>query len=844
MIRITLAQMRRSLGRLAAAGLAIAIGAAFVTATLLAGNVITRTTYDAVSSEYADADLVVTATEDFDAAALATMAAMPGVGAVQGLTYTGAQLSGPSGGLWIPTTARAGDPRLEPAAVLAGRLPDRPGEIALPSSVAEQLGVDVDGTVVSSRPSTDGSDAEVTADLRVTGLLDTPSAFLSTSGSAVLDAAQAEEWLTADYGGQPSWYQAMIALDPGADQGASVMALEKALGTTADVQTHDEHAAEQVAQLTGSTTLLVAVVLAFAAVSLLVATLVIANTFQVLVAQRTRTLALLRCVGADRRQLRRGVLLEATILGVVSSAAGVLLGIGLVQAALTILGRATDVPLPSTVSVSLAAVLVPLAVGTAVTLLASLSPARAATRVSPLGALRPEVIAEGGRSSRGRAWIAGLLVVGGTGLLVLGIVMAGRDSMELGLAVGMLGGAVSFFGVLLGSVFWVPSLLGRTGRFLGRGIAGRLAAANSVRNPRRVATTSGALFIGVTLVAMMATGAASATRAFTAGLSEYYPVDIGVSAVGGGAVPEPLLGSFSESVAHVDGVSDVTTLIGSYDITIEGSGDVTTRRALGADPDAAAAVMLDPAGLTGLDDGTILIPRWETTDSGSGDLAPGTVVNVSGPGGEVPLTVVPTDLSDTLVTIRTLRALDPSARDTELWVHVDDAGDAAGAVADIQKLADDSGQVLQVVGAAVERAFFQRVVDTLLAVVVGLLGVAVVIAVVGVANTLSLSVLERRRESATLRAIGLTRAQLRGTLAIEGLLVAGVGTVVGAVLGVLYGWAGAHILLAEVSDVGLAVPWRDLGLVMVVALAAGALASVLPARSAARTPPVEALAAE
>ena len=143
-----------------------------------------------------------------------------------------------------------------------------------------------------------------------------------------------------------------------------------------------------------------------------------------------------------------------------------------------------------------------------------------------------------------------------------------------------------------------------------------------------------------------------------------------------------------------------------------------------------------------------------------------------------------------------------------------------------------------------QRAFFQRVIDTLLAIVVGLLGVAVVIAMVGVTNTLSLSVIERRRESATLRAIGLTRGQLRATLAVEGLLVAGVGTVVGAVLGVAYGWAGAQTLLSELSGATLVVPWGDLGLVLVVALGAGLLASVLPARAAVRTPPVEALATE
>ncbi len=138
-----------------------------------------------------------------------------------------------------------------------------------------------------------------------------------------------------------------------------------------------------------------------------------------------------------------------------------------------------------------------------------------------------------------------------------------------------------------------------------------------------------------------------------------------------------------------------------------------------------------------------------------------------------------------------MRTLDPSAGQTEIWAKLTGLDAADKAAAAVQKLVDTPGQAIQVVGAAVQRAFFQRVIDTLLAVVVGLLGVAVVIALVGVANTLSLSVIERRRESATLRAIGLTRGQLRGTLAVEGLLVAGVGTAVGAVLGVVYGWIGA-----------------------------------------------------
>ncbi|WP_246855190.1 ABC transporter permease [Cellulomonas sp. Y8] len=160
----------------------------------------------------------------------------------------------------------------------------------------------------------------------------------------------------------------------------------------------------------------------------------------------------------------------------------------------------------------------------------------------------------------------------------------------------------------------------------------------------------------------------------------------------------------------------------------------------------------------------------------------------------------------------------------------------------VQDLTADSA--LDITGAALERALYQRAIDTLLAVVVGLLAVAVVIALIGVTNTLSLSVIERRRESATLRALGLTRRQLRASMAVEGALIAGVGAVVGVALGLAYGWLGSAAVLAGIADLQLRVPWADLGLVLGVALVAGVLASALPGRTAARTPPVAALAVD
>ena len=186
---------------------------------------------------------------------------------------------------------------------------------------------------------------------------------------------------------------------------------------------------------------------------------------------------------------------------------------------------------------------------------------------------------------------------------------------------------------------------------------------------------------------------------------------------------------------------------------------------------------------------------------------------------------------------------------TALWVSLEPDADPRDVTSNLRDTFTELSSTVgdppaEILGAAVERAGYEEVIDTLLAIVVGLLGVAVVIALVGVANTLSLSVLERRRESATLRAIGLRKAQLRQMLAIEGVIIAVVGAALGAVLGIVYGWTGSALILGSSGGLRLAVPWRDLAIILAVAVAAGLLASVLPSRTATRTPPVAALAVD
>ena len=879
MLRLTLAQMRLSLGRLSAAGLAIVIGTAFVTATLIAGAIITRTSYDALTASYANADLVVTAADSeaggLTGAELSRLRSVPAVAAIDGSLSVWVEIVAGPKRAFPQVIAAASDARLEAQELLTGYLPTRPGEIAVPGPLATRLGVGVNDIVTANRqvfrpaPTDSSPEAGTWVDaperLTVVGLLDDPAgAFAQSGGAVVAAAADAQRWAsdsiakTPGVDALPTYQSATVALRGGEDIAAATFALQGAAPEGTVIRTKDEQAAAITSELTGEADVFTMIVLGFAAIALLVAALVITNTFQVLIAQRTRTLALLRCVGADKKQLHRSVLLEASMLGAAASTLGLLLGVGLAQATLTVLGRMNlDVPLPGTVSITAAVVLAPLVTGTLVTILAAIAPARAATRITPLAALRPaEAPALTGRSSRPRLVLSTLLTVGGVTLLLLAVV-AGRsvDAMAA-LGIGVLGGALSFVGVLLSSVFWVPAVVSAAGRPLARtGIPARLAAANTLRNPRRTSATSTALLIGVTLVSMMSTGAASARVTLNAELDTQYPVDVMINDVASvsttdgvdtALVNPALVGA----VADVPGVARAVALRG-LNVQVGDGPQAGQLNASVIAVDDAAAVLRVPAMMAGLGDKTLVV-AIDTARSmaiANGDVLTLTATKVGADGLETPqgkpikLTAVVTNLpGGALLTPAVLARMTVATPTNQVWVRLADVSQAGTVVPKIEDALSETA--VQIGGAGVERAQFQQVIDTLLKVVLGLLAVAVLIALIGVANTLSLSVIERRRESATLRALGLTRRQLRATLAIEGMLIAGVGALLGAALGTLYGWAGTVTVLQVVGPVLLDVPWRDLAIVILVALVAGLLASVIPGRRAARTSPVAALAVD
>ncbi|MFD2793274.1 FtsX-like permease family protein [Promicromonospora vindobonensis] len=862
--RLTLAQMRRSAGRLASAGVAIAIGTAFVAATLLTGSLITDITNNQVTATFADAELVVFGDESLTPADLEATRGVDGVAAADPQVPQFTELNNAGKSVWQQLIGVASDERLAALELTDGAWPAANDEIALPPDVAERLGVGLGDVVASSRwvlddePTTyeDGSEGydgeQAVEKLTVTGFVDDPFRAYPGGGAGVLTQSAIAERLAdgTEPGRQPTTSAIMVALEDSADAAAVEAALTEAVPAASDVTATEEYATKVVAQMSGGTDVVYLVfVLAFAAVALVVAGLVIANTFQVLVAQRSRTLALLRCVGATTGQLYRSVLLEAAILGALASLAGIVGGTALVQAGLMIAPAFDlEVTLPETVDLSAPVFIAPLAVGIVVTLASALAPALSAARVAPLAALRPADAPTFGKGAgRVRAVFAALTTLGGFAAVAVGVwlaVQGGGADPTLPMAAVVGGGCLSLIGVIIGSVFWLPKVTSGIGRLAGMtGPSARLATANTLRNPRRTAATATALLIGVTLVGMMTTGAATARATMDNELDSMYPVDIQVSTTtsdddGQQAAMPPAV---ADAVADVEELRAVAQVTAASVETPDGTWP--TIDVVAAAPDELRAVVNDPDALGDLRPGTLVVPESLAQNQEVDGLDE---IVLDGPGGTTTLDVVTGDLTygTAFIVSHDLAGIHPDLRPNQLWAGVSAGQDVGAVITAVQDAVSTTDEVVNVGGAVAERESIQQVIDMILALVVGLLAVAVVIALIGVANTLSLSVIERTRESAMLRAIGLSKAQLRTMLAIEGMLIAGVGAVLGIVLGLLYGWAGAISVLTSIGDVSLVVPWAEIAVVLGIALVAGLVASVAPARAAVRTHPVAALAAE
>jgi putative ABC transport system permease protein len=573
----------------------------------------------------------------------------------------------------------------------------------------------------------------------------------------------------------------------------------------------------------------------FAVIALLVGALSISNTFSILVAQRTHESALLRAVGARRGQVVAMVALEALAVGVIASIAGVAGGVGLaVLLREAFAGLGFDLPARGLV-LEAQTVAVAIPVGIVVTLLAATLPALRASRVAPLEALR-EAAHDATGGSRRRAVAGGLLFASGVAALLSGAIGGTAAAAGSGALLALIGV------IVLGPVLAVPAT-----RVLGaplRSVTGRLARGNAARNPRRTAAAATALTIGVAVVALILVFASSMRASIDDSVSRTFAGDLAVDAGGfGGSGFSP---SMAQDIAAVSGVRSAVGLASDQALVNGSSKQLTI-----ADPAALASVVAvrasEGVALSALGERQIALSESEAEDRG---LAPGDLVEVRF-----------VDGASERFTVGALHDEAAAVGDYVLpraaWLpHADQPLDQRVLIA----LA--GGVDVGSARAAVERATRPygapdvedrdgyidaqtQQISALLGVVFVLLALAIVIALLGIANTLSLSIHERRRELGLLRIVGQTGRQLRRMVRLEALLVAAFGTVTGVVLGVGFGWALVQAVGAEQDTLAtFSAPLGTLAIVLAVGTAAGILAAVRPARSAARTDPLGAVAAQ
>ena len=784
MFQVALAQIKLHSRRFIAVGLAVLLAVAFLVATLLVNSSTQATLKASLGQSFAKADAVISAGPGrnpklLDQTAVDAVGKVPGVTASFAQLETALQAKSPNSTFYSELLNTAPEAALESAVLVSGALPSAPGQVAVDEKTAERSSLAV-GSVLTLTSST-GQSTSAT----VSGIVK-PSSDPMRSGSAQLLATTQT---IAPLAAQPLAYQTIqLKLDgklSDAERSGLVQALAAAGFDKATVNTPDQQTTAQIQSMTGGDDVLTLVLLAFAAIAIIVAVLVVSNTF-----------------------------------GVVSSAAGVAVAFGGMYALISWL-KTTPGNQFATFQGNLSAPIAGMLVGILLTAAAALVPARAATAVAPLAAMRPvDDAALSNRSGRTRLAIGGVLIALGGLLLAFGAISSN-------LMIALPGGAMTFIGLLLCASLFVPRLVSAFGKLASpAGVPGKLASLNAVRNPGRTTATASALLIGVTLVSMMLTGASTARSAFETTFDERYPVDISVEA-----------GSYDlakvQSLKTLAGVSAVAQLplVGE----VVGSSDpMLTGGSVYGISSSDAATMLGSAQ-NRVQPGQLLMPKSAKDST--------LTVKSGGTDRSLPVVKATSNGFAPMVNLDTVPA--PAGAEQAVWVKLV-PGLGSGQILDLRTqiaktLAVDDYAVN---GGAMEKASFNQVIDLMLLVVTGLLAIAVLIALIGVANTLSLSVLERTRENALLRALGLTKRGLRGMLALEAVLVAGVAALIGVALGGLYGWLGAQSALGGFTAVVPNLPWLQLLLVVAVAAAAGLAASVVPARRAAKLSPVEGLATD
>ncbi|MGB8649770.1 MAG: FtsX-like permease family protein [Mycobacteriales bacterium] len=841
--------------RLFATALAVTLGVAFTAGTLVLTDTVTRTFDGLFGDVYKGTDVVVRGAEQFagpggsgaqrarvPASLLETVRRVDGVKAADGgvLGYArlvdkhGKAIGNPTNGAptlgygWSTVSA------LNPFPLRSGRAPQAPDEVVIDAKSARDahfhLG-DRTTVLVQGPPQS----------VRIVGIAGFGSADSPGGASVVAFRTDVAQRLIAE----PGKYDDISAV---ADSGVSQKELTKRVAavlpkgteavTGAAVTKESQDLAHQ--SLSFFTTFM----LVFAVVALLVGAFMIFNTFSITVAQRTRENGLLRALGASRRQVLSAVLLEALAVGIIASVLGLASGIA-VAAGLKSLLDALGLSIPAgSLVVGTRTVVLSLVAGIGVTLFAALSPARKAAKVSPVAAMQAHIIGSTGYGSKERVAVGVTVLAAGTGALFTGLF---ADIANRVLVVGI-GALLVFFGV---------SVLGRTislplSRAIGaplpraRGVTGDLARENAMRNPKRTAASASALMIGVGLVGFITIFVASSKASVNAVIDRAFTGDLVVDSGAGqgqgldGGI-DPALAQRLNALPEVAAASGVRVGAAQVDGKVvqlaavdPATGfQVMDVRPLQGSPSGlvavnAIAVHKDTAKDKGLKIGDTVPVRFR--DTGVRQLRVALIYGERSPAG------------DWFLGKAAYEANFANRLDVQVYVKKAPGTSVAQARAAVERVtaAYPGVKIMD------EKEFGKSIsapLDQMLALVYALLGLAIIIALLGIGNTLALSIMERTRELGLLRAVGMTRRQLRSMVRWESVIIAVQGTLLGLLIGVFLGWA----LVRALHDQGVEVfslPTASLAVVIVLGALAGMVAAVLPSRRAARLDVLRAVATE
>ncbi|GAA1584487.1 ABC transporter permease [Kribbella hippodromi] len=819
---------------------AVTLGIAFASGAM----VFTDTLSTALKKNFAvkTADLTVTPVTPIDAgtdrpatfqSSLAdTISALPGVAvATPQLLVSGVQILTPDGKL-IDTYNRTmfgaswpRDARTAPFKLVTGSPPSGVRQLALDERTANQAGYQVGDQVRVVTPT-----ESITATLAATT---TPAASGAAAGAPMVsfDGATAQRLLL----GTTGWTSISIALKPGADANTVSTAISKALGDSVKVRTAQQVTADGERQLDSTFGGLSSVLIVFAGIALFVGTFLIVNTFSMVVAQRSRELAMLRAIGASRGQVTATVLAESVTIGIAGSTLGLLIGIG-VAVVSRIVYETLDLAIPSaSLQVSPATIIGSYLLGIGITVAAAIPAARRAGKLPPIAAMRDDVIVPE------RSILTRILI--GTFMLLMALVM-----YAIGLNAGGLPGAILIvFGgamVILSVVLLGPLI----SRYVVRGLMapfGRkapvtLGRRNAERNPRRTSATASALMISVSLISGLLVLAASVKASIDQSITDALGnSEIVIDSDG----PPSFSPQVADRTAKVDGVRSVHRVrqldgqVGTATVRVTGVSDGTL--------DGPITVKYDTGSTAVLAKGEAVLPRNLAKTL---NVTVGKTIEVATATGKHKLTVgailAPNrQLNAVVLSIPAYESVGGTASDSTLYVDVADGKQVAQVRAGILDQVRKDYPSIQVRDQHAYAATARAPVNGVLAGLGFLLAMAILIALLGVVNTLALGVVERTREIGLLRAIGMDRPQLRRMLRVESIAI----TLLGTVLGLLLGVTIAASVQSAMVDNGLsvrAIPVLQLVIAAVVAGGFGVLAAVWPSRRAARLDVLRAIASE